>query len=106
MFGTMTPEEISQRANLLNSASEFQFQQARQMMRNVMGVNYEKRISDYKGMLQDVMKKFNLQPLMACEHCILELEQKHHKSIDPDGWAKLCFLAAALDMVEPEVRRN
>lgn len=82
---------------------EMQCQQARKMMRAVMGNKYDQRIKEYKDMLLEVQKKFQLQNvLMACYHCLTELDQKHHKDIDPDGWARAAILAATLDMIEPQ----
>lgn len=81
---------------------EIECQRARQMMRNVMGNKYPQRIQQYKDMLVEVQKKFQLQNvLMACYHCLTELDQPHHKTVDPDGWARAAILAATLDMIEP-----
>jgi hypothetical protein len=82
---------------------ELQCQQARNMMRNLMGVKYEQRMKQYKDMLLEVQKKFQLpNVMMACSHCLAELDQPHHKQIDPDGWARAAILAATLDMIEPQ----
>lgn len=83
-------------------ALEMQCQQARKMMRAVMGNKYEQRMKEYKDMLLEVQKKFQLQNvLMASAHCLAELDQPHHKAVDPDGWARAAILAAVLDMIEP-----
>lgn len=81
---------------------EIECHQARLLMRQVMGNKYEQRIKIFKDMLAEVQKKFGLPDVMhACSHCLMELDQKHHKSVDPDGWARAAFLAAALDTIQP-----
>lgn len=86
----------------IDPALEMECQRARQIMRAVMGNKYEQRIKEYKDMLLEVQKKFQLQNvLMASSHCLMELDQPHHKQIDPDGWARAAILAALFDMIEP-----
>lgn len=97
--GMQTPASI-QRANA-------EYEQARKLLRETMGANYDKHLSDYRKMLQELMHKFKVGPLMAANHAIQRLQLPENKHVDTeDGKAQLMFMAAALDLLEPDLRRN
>lgn len=88
---------------MINPQLEMECQTGRKALRNLWGVNYEQRIQQYKDLVLEVQKKFKLpNVMMAMSHCLAELDQPHHKQVDPDGWARVAILAATLDMIEPQ----
>jgi hypothetical protein len=97
--GMQTPQSIA-RANA-------EYEQARKLLREAMGSNYDNIISDYRKMLQELMHKFKISPLMAASHAIERLSLPENKHVDTeDGKAQLMFMAAALDLLEPDLKRN
>lgn len=97
--GMQTPQSIAR--------TQAEFERARGVLREAMGVNYDKQLSDYKKMLQELMHKFKIGALMAADHAIKRLQLPENKHADTtNGMAQLMFMAAALDLVEPDIRRN
>lgn len=83
-----------------------EFQASRETLRQTMGSTYDQRISEYKQMLHELMHKFKVGALLAARHAIEQLQKPEHKDTDPLGIAQMMFMAAALDILEPQIRNN
>jgi len=84
-----------------------EFQQARQMLRKTLGAKYDSEMHGHKQALQGFMQKNKVtSPLLAARMAMEAFDRSPEKPNDPLGVAKLMIMAAALDLLDPEIFRN
>jgi hypothetical protein len=98
--GFRTPDELK--------AIQDSFVHARDMLRQSLGSKYDSMLSDYKKIIQDTAHRFKINALMATDHCMKSLDSPtapYMTDEEKDG-SKALFMAAALDLIEPDIGRN